>query len=148
MVQSNAATVDGYLEELPPERREVVSTIREIILENLPQGYSESMNWGMISYGIPLEDYPDTYNGQPLGYLALAAQKRHYSLYMLGVYQDPEQEKMLKEAYKKSGKKIDMGKSCVRFRKIDDLPLDVIGELIASTPPETLIAMYDKRKKK
>jgi hypothetical protein len=148
MVQSKATTVDRYLEELPSERQDVISTVREIILENLPQGYTESMNWGMISYGIPLEDYPDTYNGQPLGYLALAAQKRHYSLYMLGVYQDPEQEKKLKEAYKKSGKKMDMGKSCVRFRKIDDLPLEIIGELIASTPPEALIALYDRRKKK
>ena len=86
MVSSKASTVDQYLAELPPERREIVSTVRSVILANLPQGYAESMNWGMISYEIPLEDYPDTYNGQPLGYLALAAQKRHYSLYMLGVY--------------------------------------------------------------
>ncbi len=148
MVSSKASTVNQYLEELPLERREIVSTVRSVILENLPQGYAESMNWGMISYEIPLEDYPDTYNGQPLGYLALAAQKRHYSLYMLGVYRDSEQEARLNEGFKKAGKKPDMGKSCVRFRKLEDIPLDVIGELIASTPPEVLISLYDQSRKK
>lgn len=148
MVSSKATTVDQYLEELPPDRREVITAIRELVLDNLPEGYDESMNWGMISYEIPLEAYPDTYNGQPLGYLALAAQKRHYALYMLGVYQDPVQEEKLKEAYKRSGKRMDMGKSCVRFRKIDDLPLETISELIASTPPDALIALYEQRKKK
>ena len=148
MVSSKASTVNQYLEELAPERREIVSTVRSVILENLPQGYAESMNWGMISYEIPLEDYPDTYNGQPLGYLALAAQKRHYSLYMLGVYRDSEQEAKLNEAFKKAGKKPDMGKSCVRFRKLEDIPLDVIGDLIASTPPEVLISLYDQSRKK
>ena len=148
MVQSKAETVDQYLEELPPERREVISTVRKAILESLPHGYTESMNWGMISYEIPLEDYPDTYNKQPLNYLALAAQKNHYSLYMMGVYQDPDQETKLKEGFKKAGKKLDMGKSCVRFRKLDDIPLDVIRELIASTPPEMMIARYEESRKK
>jgi uncharacterized protein YdhG (YjbR/CyaY superfamily) len=148
MVQSKATTVEQYLEELPPERREVVSRVRKTILDNLPQGYSESMNWGMISYEIPLEDYPDTYNGQPLGYLALAAQKRYYSLYMMGVYGDSEQEAKLTEGFKEAGKKLDMGKSCVRFRKLEDVPLDVLGELIASTPPQVMIARYEESRKK
>ena len=148
MVQSKATTVEQYLEELPPERREVVSEVRKTILENLPEGYAESMNWGMISYEIPLEDYPDTYNGQPLGYLALAAQKRYYSLYMMGVYGDQEQEAKLNEGFKEAGKKLDMGKSCVRFRKLEDVPLDVIGELVASTPPQAMIAQYEKSRKK
>jgi hypothetical protein len=148
MVQSKATTVEQFLEELPPERREVVSRVRKTILDNLPQGYSESMNWGMISYEIPLEDYPDTYNGQPLGYLALAAQKRYYSLYMMGVYGDSEQEAKLTEGFKEAGKKLDMGKSCVRFRKLEDVPLDVLGELIASTPPQVMIARYEESRKK
>jgi hypothetical protein len=148
MVQSKATTVEKYLEELPPERREVVSEVRKTILENLPEGYAESMNWGMISYEIPLEDYPDTYNGQPLGYLALAAQKRYYSLYMMGVYGDPEQEAKLEEGFEEAGKKLDMGKSCLRFRKLEDIPLDVIGELVASTPPQVMIAQYEKSRKK
>ena len=89
MVQSKAATVDEYLDELSPEKRDVVSRVREVVLENLPEGYVESMNWGMISYEIPLATYPETYNGQPLSYMALAAQKRHYALYMMHVYQNP-----------------------------------------------------------
>ena len=148
MVRSKATTVAQYLEELPPERRAVVSAVRKTILANLPEGYAESMNWGMISYEVPLERYPDTYNGQPLGYLALAAQKRHYSLYMTAVYQDPEQEAKLREGFKKAGKKLDMGKSCVRFRKLDDIPLDVVGDLIASTPPDEMIARYEESRKK
>ncbi len=148
MVQSKAATVEQYLEELPPDRREVVSAVRETILENLPEGYAETMNWGMISYEIPLEEYPETYNGQPLGYLALASQKRHISLYMMGVYQDPEQEAALTAAYEREGKKMDMGKSCVRFRKLEDIPIETIGELIRSTPPEAMIARYEASRKK
>jgi hypothetical protein len=144
MVSSKAETVEQYLEELSPDRREIVAKVRKKILENLPKGYAETMNWGMISYEIPLEDYPNTYNGQPLGYLALASQKNHLSLYMLGVYRDPKQESKLKEAYKSTGKKMDVGKSCVRFRKVEDIPLDVIGELIASTSPKELIELYKK----
>jgi uncharacterized protein YdhG (YjbR/CyaY superfamily) len=148
MVQSKAATVDQYLEELPPEQREVVSAIRHIILESLPEGYVEAMNWGMISYEIPLEDYPDTYNGKPLSYLALAAQKNHYSLYMMGVYQDAEQETKLKDGFEQAGKKLDMGKSCLRFRKLDDIPRDVIGDLIASTPPAEMIARHEASRRR
>ena len=148
MVQSKASTVREYLEELPPERREVISKVRQTILENLPEGYSESMNWGMISYEIPLERYPDTYNGQPLGYVALAAQKRHYSLYLMNVYQDSEKEAFLKRGFVEAGKKLDMGKSCVRFKKLDDLPLEVIGEVIGGTTPEEFIEDYEKNRKK
>lgn len=148
MVTSNAKTVEEYLAELPPERRQVIAEVREIILENLPSGYTETMNWGMISYEIPLEDYPETYNRQPLNYVALAAQKNHYAVYMNSIYQDPEQEKILREGFEKIGKKPDMGKSCVRFHKLDNIPLNVIGELIASTPPEKLIAQYEESRKK
>jgi hypothetical protein len=143
MASSKAATVEEYLQELPEDRREVVSTVRDVILRNLPDGYSETMAWGMISYGIPLERYPTTYNGQPLGYAALAAQKNSYSLYLLGVYMDPEQEEALREAFRREGKKLDMGKSCIRFRKPADLPLDAIGELIAASTPEQFIARYE-----
>jgi hypothetical protein len=143
MASSKAATVEAYLQELPEDRREVVSTVRDVILRNLPDGYTETMAWGMISYGIPLERYPTTYNGQPLGYVALAAQKNSYSLYLMGVYADPEQEAALREAFRCEGKKLDMGKSCVRFKKAADLPLDAIGELIAATTPEQYIARYE-----
>lgn len=147
MVQSKATSVQQYLEELPPERREVISAVRQVILENLPEGYVESMNWGMVAYEIPLEDYPDTYNGKPLAYLSLAAQKRHYSLYMMDVYGNTEKEARLRDGFEEAGKKLDMGKSCLRFKKLEDLPLDLIGELVASTPLEEMIAIYEESRK-
>lgn len=140
MVRSSATTVEEYLEELPEDRRRAISTVRDVVRRNLPQGYRESINWGMISYEVPLERYPDTYNKQPLCIAGLAAQKNYNSLYLMSVYGDPEKEKRLKEAFRKAGKKPNMGKSCLRFRSPDDLPLAAIGEIIASTPPEALIA--------
>ena len=109
MAHSQAASVEAYLGELSPERREIIARVRKIILEHLPEGYVESMNWGMISYEIPLDVYPDTYNKKPLGYLALAAQKNHYALYMLSVYADPAQEEKLREGFRKTGIKTGHG---------------------------------------
>jgi len=143
MATSKAATVEEYLAELPAERREVVSKVRAIVRRNLPKGYDETMQSGMISYGLPLSRFPDTYNGEPLGYVALAAQKNYFALYLMAPYMDPEQRKLLESAFKRAGKKMDMGKSCLRFRKLDDLPLDAVGEIIASTPPEKLIAHHE-----
>ena len=148
MVSSKATTVEQYLDELPPERRQVVSTVRQMVLANLPTGYKETMNWGMISYEIPLERYPDTYNKQPLGYVALAAQKHYYSLYLMGAYADGEQDSYLKDGFKKAGKKLDMGKSCVRFKKLEDIPLDVLGHVISSTTPDRYIKYYEESRKK
>ena len=147
-MKSSAATVQQYLEELPEDRRAVVEAVREMVLHNLPEGYRESLNWGMIIYEVPLERYPKTYNGQPLGYLALAAQKNYYALYLNGVYQDPEQEARLREGFKKAGKKLDMGKSCLRFKKLDDLPMNVLAELVAATPPDAFIAQYEAARQK
>jgi hypothetical protein len=143
MATSTAATVEEYLAELPAERREVVSRIRDLLKRNLPKGYNESMSSGMIAYGIPLSRYPKTYNGQPLGYVALAAQKNYYALYLMGPYLDPEQAKQLASAFEKAGKKMDMGKSCLRFKKLEDLPLDALGRAVASMPPEKLIAHHE-----
>lgn len=143
MAKSAAATVDQYLAELPAERREIVAAMREMILRHLPVGYQETINWGMISYEIPLAQYPTTYNGQPLGYLALAAQKNYYALYLLRVNGDAELEARLKEAFSRAGKKLDMGKACLRFRKLTDVPWDAIGEVVASTSPAQYIAHYE-----
>ena len=143
MAASKAATVDQYLAELPPERKEVVSKVRDLVRRNLPKGYTETMNWGMISYEVPLERYPNTYNGQPLSYAALAAQKNYYSLYLMSAYPESEQGKQLADAFKRAGKKLDMGKSCLRFKTLDDLPLDAVARIIASTPPEKLIAQFE-----
>ncbi len=128
---------------LPEERRRVVSAVREVVLEHLPEGYEERINWGMISYEIPLERYPTTYNKQPLSYAGLAAQKNYYALYLTCVYADPELEARLKEGFEQAGKKLDMGKSCLRFRRLEDLPLKVIGEVVASTSVEAFISRYE-----
>lgn len=148
MTRSTATSVDAYLEELPADRRAVVASVRDVILAHLPAGYQESMNWGMISYEIPLARYPDTYNGQPLAYAALAAQKNYFALYLMGAYMEPRQDEWLRQEFEKTGRKLDMGKSCVRFRTLDDLPLDVIGRVIASRPPDELIAAYEASRRK
>ena len=101
MVKSSAETDKEYLEELPKEKREVVSRIREVILNNLPDGYEENMNWGMICYEVPLSRYPDTYNNKPLMFAAIAAQKNYYSLYLTPVYQDEKKENGEKNSIKK-----------------------------------------------
>jgi hypothetical protein len=143
MVKSSAKTVQAYLDELPEGQREVVSRVRDLILANLPEGYQESMNWGMITYEIPLERYHKTYNKQPLGYIALAAQKNHYALYLMGCYADSEQEVQLRQGFEQAGKKFDMGKSCLRFKKLEDLPFDVLAPVIASLTPDEFIAVYE-----
>jgi hypothetical protein len=143
MAKSGASSVAGYLRELPPERRAALAAVRAMVRKNLPAGYRETMNWGLICYEIPLARYPDTYNGQPLCYAALAAQKSYNALYLTDVYQDPAQAKRLEHAFRKAGKKLDRGKSCLRFRKVEDLELEVIGEIIARTPPDTFIARYE-----
>ena len=148
MVQSKATTIEDYLNELPEDRREAISTIRDKILENLPGGYVESMNWGMISYEIPLETYPDTYNKQPLGIAAIASQKNHIAIYLMGCYMVPEQQKTLLMAFKKMGVKPNMGKSCIRFTKLDKIPLDTIIGLIQNFPVEEYIKRYELVKKR
>ena len=143
MAKSKAATVDEYLAELPEDRRAALAEVREVVLRNLPAGYVETMSWGMIGYEIPLERYPKTYNGQPLMYAALGSQKNYCAVYLMGVYGDGEQARRFKEEFKRAGKKLDMGKSCVRFRTADDLALDAVGEVIAGTTPEQYIAIYE-----
>lgn len=142
MARSDAATAEAYLASLPPERREAVAAVREVILSNLPAGYEEAMNWGMITYQVPLSTHPDTYNGQPLMYAALASQKRHMAVYLMGIYSSPERRERFEAAYKATGKRMDMGKSCVRFRTLDDLPLELVGEAIAECPVATFVALY------
>lgn len=144
MVSSAAKTVDSYLAELPAERRAVISAVRDMVRKNLPKGYVESMGFGMISYSVPLSRLADTYNKQPLMYVALAAQKNFNSIYLMGVYGDAGRAKRFKDGFAKGGKKLDIGKSCVRFKTLDDLPLDVIGETIADVPVEDYIALYQR----
>lgn len=143
MASKVATSVAEYLQELPPDRRQVVGAVRDVVLRALPAGYAESFGWGMICYGVPLSTYPDTYNGQPLMCAALAAQKNHFALYLMCAYMDPALETALKNGFAAAGKRLDMGKSCLRFKRLDDLALDTIGEVIASVPPERLIEQYE-----
>lgn len=143
MVSSAAATVPEYLAGLPPERRKVVAALRRLVRANLPQGYREAMGYGMICWQVPLARYPDTYNGEPLVYVALAAQKNNYSLYLTCAYLDAARAKRLRDAHARAGKKLDMGKSCVRFRSLDDLELDAIAAEIAATPPDEFIRRHE-----
>lgn len=151
MASSKAATVREYLQELPEERRAVVAAVRKVILKNLPEGYQESMNWGMISYEIPLKRYPHTYNGQPLSYAGLGAQKNYYAVYLMAwcrcVEKGANPETWMRDEFKKAGKKLDMGRACVRFKKLEDLPLDVIGRVIANATPDQFISWYEASRK-
>jgi uncharacterized protein YdhG (YjbR/CyaY superfamily) len=141
-MRSEAETVAQYLEELPDDRRRAIQTVRDTIVRNLPQGYEEAMNWGMITYQVPLEVHPDTYNRQPLMYAALASQKNHMAVYLSGIYADKDARERFERAYRSTGKRHDVGKSCVRFRTLDDLPLDVVGEAIGAIPMERFIETY------
>jgi Domain of unknown function (DU1801) len=148
MVSSKPTTPAAYLASLPPERRKVIAAVRAVIKKHLPPGYVETMNWGMLSFEIPLSRYPDTYNKQPLMYVALAAQKSNYALYLTGTTSDAALMAKLRAAYAAIGKKLDMGKSCLRFKSLEDLPLDVIGEIVASTPVERRIEVSEAARPK
>jgi uncharacterized protein DUF1801 len=148
MFTNKASTVREYLQQLPPDRRATLKAVRAVVLKNLPKGYEEQIGWGAITYAIPLEKYPDTYNKQPLCYAALASAKNHCSIYLMGAYGDTKTRTWLEGEFKKRGKKLDIGKACLRFKTVDDLPLDVIGEAIAKIPPEKYIQIYEAAHKK
>lgn len=144
MVSSAAKTVESYLAALPADKRAMISAVRDVVRRNLPKGYQEEIGFGMIAYNVPLSRLPETYNKQPLMYAALAAQKNYNAIYLMGVYSDAARAKRFTDGFAKAGKKLDMGKSCVRFKTLDDLPLDVIGETIAGLPVDDYIALYEK----
>ena len=137
-MHSDAKTVAEYLAGLPDDRRRAIRAVRTLIRKRLPPGYEETMNWGMITYQVPLKTYPDTYNGEPLMYAALASQKHHMAVYLTGIYASQESRAVFETAYRATGKRFDVGKSCVRFTKLDDLPLPLIGETIGSMPVAVL----------
>jgi hypothetical protein len=142
-MQSDAASVEEYLAGLPEDRRTTVGAVRDAVNARLPEGYVETMAFGMIGWVVPLEDYPDTYNKQPLTVAALASQKNHVSLYLMGLYADGPELAWFEQQYADRGLRLDMGKSCVRFKRLDEVPLDVVGEVIAKIPPATYIERYE-----
>ena len=143
MVGSKAPTPEAYLDELPKERADLVARLRNLVNDNLPGGYAERMSWGMIRWEVPLETYPDTYNGQPLVYAALAAQKNHTALYLNCVYASEERSERMRSAWAATGRKLDMGKSCLRFKRAEDVAEAVLAETIRSIPVERFIAEHE-----
>jgi len=146
MASSAAETVEQYLGELPDDRREAIVEVRDEILSNLPDGVVETMAWGMIAYEIPLEVFPDTYNKKPLLYAALASQKNHMAVYLHSIYTNEDDADWFQQAYIATGKKLDMGKSCVRFKKLDQLPVELIGEAIAKVSVDEFLDYYKAAK--
>ena len=148
MASSAASTVAAYLASLPAERRKVVSTVRTAIRKGMPKGYVETMGYGMIMWSIPLSVLPDTYNGYPLCYAALAAQKNHFAVYLMGAYGSKEMLAELQTGYRKAGIKLDMGKACVRFKSLEGVALDVIRDIVARIPADEYVKRYRKSRKK
>ena len=143
MAASSPATPQEYLDALPEDRREALGKVRDVIRANLPDGFEEGMQYGMIGYYVPLNRFPKTYNGQPLDLAGLASQKNYMSLYLNNVYGNRDLEGWFRDRYAESGKKLNMGKSCVRFTKVSDLALDVIGKTIARTPLDAFLEHYE-----
>ncbi|MCB0827654.1 MAG: DUF1801 domain-containing protein [Solirubrobacterales bacterium] len=144
MVQSKAETPEEYLDGLREGRREAIAAVRQVILDNLPDGYEEAMQYGMLSYVIPLERYPETYNGRPLGYVSLASQKNYMSLYLMGIYGEVNGRNWFEAEADRRGARLDIGKACVRFRKIEDLPLDLVAEAVAKIGVDDFIDSYEQ----
>lgn len=140
-MQIAASSVDDYLSRVPAEHRPALTRVRDVMRQNLPAGYEEGLLYGMACWYVPPERLAATYNGQPLMIAALASQKNYMALYLLNV-DGPEAEGWFSAAFAAAGKKLDMGKSCVRFRKLEDLPLDVIAQVAARTPVDARIASY------
>jgi hypothetical protein len=141
------STAAEYLAGLPPERRQVVSAVRRLIRQHLPEGYAETLQYGMLSWVVPLKTYPQGYLGKkdvPLPYVSLASQKAYLSIYLLAVYGDAALLERFTASWKKSGKKLQMGKSCIRFKSLDDLALPALGEAIAAVPVAKYIQRYER----
>jgi Domain of unknown function (DU1801) len=143
-MQSKATTVEAYLASLPPDRREAISAVRAAILKNIPAGFEETMQYGMISYVVPLSRFPKTYNGHALSIISLGTQKNYMVVHLMALYGNKPTLNWFVAAYKKTGKKLDMGMACVRFKTLDDLPVDLIGETAGKCSAENLIAAHEK----
>lgn len=145
-MQSQAKTVSAYLRELPEDRRAAITAVRDVILKNLQPGFEEGIQYGMIGYYVPHSVYPAGYHcdpKQPLPFTSLASQKNYMSLYLMACYGQPEEEQWLRDQFALAGKKLDMGKSCVRFKKLEDLPLSIVGEAIRRVTVTAYIATYE-----
>jgi hypothetical protein len=150
-MQSKAKTVDEYLATLPDDRAEIIAALRKVIKKNLPKGFEETMQYGMISYVVPHKLYPAGYHCNPkdaLPFMSLASQKNHIAVYHMAIYQGLLHDWFLKEYKKHSDKKLDIGKSCIRFKKPDDVPVKLFGELASKVKPAEWIEIYEKTLKR
>jgi uncharacterized protein YdhG (YjbR/CyaY superfamily) len=151
-MQSSAETPSEYIASLPAERREVMFQLRKILKDNLPEGFEEGMGYGMLSYHVPHSVYPDGYHcnpKDPLPFINLASQKNYIALYHMGLYADKDLHDWFLEEYSKySTKKPDMGKSCIRFKKMQEVPYELIGKLASKMRPQDWISLYEKQVKK
>jgi hypothetical protein len=146
-------TVAAYLASLTEEKRAVIDAARAFVHRHIPKGYAEFMNWGVINWGIPLEEFSNTHNGQPLCYVGLGAKKSYNSLYLMGThdssngkYTSPFSEKLLVDAFKKAGKRLDMGNCCLHFKELEDLELTSVAKVIAMSTPKKYLAFYKRVK--
>jgi uncharacterized protein YdhG (YjbR/CyaY superfamily) len=145
-------TVDNYIEQLPDDRKNAMQELRKVFVENLSDGFHECISYGMIGYVVPLSIYPSGYHCDsklPLPFINLASQKSHIALYHMGIYADPELLKWFQEAYSKLVKgKLDMGKSCIRFKKPEQIPYELLAELARKISVQDWIILYEKNYKK
>lgn len=148
-MKRKAATVEEYLDQLPEDRRTALQAVRKVILKHLPKGYEEVVQYGMLGYVVPLKAFPAGYlnrKNEPLPYICLASQKNYMTIHLMSVYGDGEGQ--FRKDYQATGKKLDMGKACVRFKKVEDLALDVIGQAIAKYPMKKWIAICEASRKR
>jgi hypothetical protein len=143
-MHSDAATVDEYLASLPDDRSAQLEPVYRTVRDAMPAGFDETMAWGMITWSVPLARFPDTYNGEPLGYVSLAAQKRHNSLYLMGLYADSAEAETFRASWTADGTRLDMGKSCVRFRALDTERLRLVAATVAATTPDDLVERHER----
>lgn len=151
-MQIEANSVDEYFENIPEERKAVMNKLRQLVLENIPQGFEETLNYKMPGYVIPHSIYPSGYHcntALPLPFINIASQKNFIGLYHMGIYSDPKLLAWFQTEYKKQCKyKLDMGKSCIRFKRMDDIPFDLLAELCRKITVEEWISTYENAIKK
>lgn len=151
-MQSKASNVEEYLNQLPEDRKIAMNKLREIMLSNIPKGFNEEMSYGMLGYVIPHTIYPDGYHCNkelPLPFITIASQKNFIALYHMGIYSSPDLLKWFTDEYPKhTNLKLDMGKSCIRFKKVDQIPFDLISELVQKMSVAEWIAIYESQLKK
>ena len=151
-MQSKATTVDQYIDELPEDRKKAVAELRKVIKKNIPKGFKEEMGYGMAGYVVPHSKYPAGYHcdpKMPLPFIGFASQKNFIAVYHMGIYADPDLLNWFTTEYPKYSKtKLDMGKSCIRFKKPENIPYQLLGELVSKMSPDDWISLYETNLKR